>query len=47
VDLVRALFDQHDDDLLFFAGCSDEPSMYSMTMKYVCRFSSSSVSRCS
>jgi len=24
VDLVRALFDQHDDDLLFFAGCSDE-----------------------
>ena len=33
VDLVRALFDQHDDDLLFFAGCSDEQAQFEFGFK--------------
>lgn len=33
VDLVRALFDQHDDDLLFFAGCSDEQAQFEFDFK--------------
>ena len=28
VDLVRALFDQHHDTLLFFAGCADEQAQF-------------------
>lgn len=27
-DLVKALFDQHSDGLLFFAGCSDEQTQF-------------------
>jgi dephospho-CoA kinase len=33
VDLVRALFDQHDDNLLFFAGCSDEQAQFEFDFK--------------
>ncbi len=35
VDLVRALFDQHDDNLLFFAGCSDEQAQFEFDFKVV------------
>ncbi len=35
MDLVRALFDQHDDNLLFFAGCSDEQAQFEFDFKVV------------
>jgi hypothetical protein len=33
LDLVRSLFDQHDDRLLFFAGCSDEQTQFGFDLK--------------
>ena len=33
LDLVRSLFDQHNDGLLFFAGCSDEQAMVDFHFK--------------
>ena len=33
LDLVRSLFDQHDDRLLFFAGCSDEQTQFGFDFK--------------
>ncbi len=33
MDLVRALFDQHDDDLLFCAGCPDEQAQFEFDFK--------------
>src|SRR3984957_18252668 len=32
-DLVAALLDQYDDDLIFFAGCSDEQTQFEFDFK--------------
>jgi uridine kinase len=32
-DLVQSLFDEHEDDVLFFAGCSDEQARFHFDFK--------------